>query len=138
MCKRQVLFTLSLQLSHLSIAQTRSNKRRMKNKMTWEEYNKFMKKFYEISKLFRTSRFLYMWHTPLRGKKKIELLWTSTTTLHTKPKQKFISSVMSMWPTRGHEKNKTLFGPPQLPSKLNQNKSVPLSVLSMWLTHVSE
>jgi hypothetical protein len=36
--------------------------------------------------------------------KRIELLWTFTTTLQTKPKQKFI---FNMWPTHANEKNKT-------------------------------
>jgi hypothetical protein len=39
--------------------------------------------------------------------KRIKLLWTFTTTLQTKPKQKFISSALYMWPTHANEKNKT-------------------------------
>jgi hypothetical protein len=39
--------------------------------------------------------------------KRIKLLWTFTTTLQTKPKQKFISNVLYMWPTHANEKNKT-------------------------------
>jgi hypothetical protein len=49
---------------------------------------------------------------------------TSTTTLQTKPKQMFTSSVLIMWPTRASEKNTIVFGPQQPPCKLNQNKSV--------------
>ncbi len=40
-----------------------------------------------------------------------------------KPKQNFISNDLSMCLTHACEKNKTLFEPPWLPCKLNQNKS---------------
>jgi hypothetical protein len=39
--------------------------------------------------------------------KRIELFWTFATILQTKPKQKFISNVLYMWPTHVNEKNKT-------------------------------
>jgi hypothetical protein len=42
----------------------------------------------------------------------------------TKPKEMFISNVLSMWLTHVNEKSRIIFGSSQAPCKLNQNKSV--------------
>jgi hypothetical protein len=62
---------------------------------------------------------------------RIELLWTSTNTLQTKPKQKFISSFLAMLPTHASEKNKTLFEHSQTPLQIKLKQKFVSSVLSM-------
>jgi len=81
-CKRQVLFTLSIQLSCLSIAQKRNNERAMKIKMTWKEKDVFIENL-----------------TKLESKKRI-----------TSQNNFFWYNVPSMWATYASENNKIIFG----------------------------
>jgi len=67
---------------------------------------------------------------------RIGLLWTSTTTLQTKPKQKFISSFLAMLPTDASDKNKTLFEHSQTPLQTKTKTKVCL-LCSFHVTHPS-
>jgi len=91
-----------------------------------------MKKVDKLESQKELRVFLYMLCTHVSEPKQKDLLCTSATTLPTKPKQQFASSVLCMRSTHANEKKKT----PQ-PSLQTEPKTK-VRVLSMWLAHVSE